>query len=657
MLMVFMSQPDFACNCHALWKYVKQHTDFETAWIIKKPAYYEILKERGIRCAVYDTVEANKIIEKANVLIANSYTFLNINKREDQLLVNVWHGSGVKAHDYYDHNLNPRHLIKLKNYFGKVDLMCVHSLDDRFKLAAMLNFDLRKIYVTGQPRLDCVKKSAGKGILKKVLGEKISRYEHLIFFAPSYRSNMSCHAGKIFSDNIFRLDDFDNQALDEFLTRNHAALVYKLHPIEQTAFLGRSFEMSEHCYELTDEMLFKKDVRYDEILNSFDVMVSDYSSIVYDYLLLNRPVVYLLPDFEEYKNAKGFVFHNISLYMPGEKVYDFKNLLSALDEAFVNPDKYIDLRNNVLLNRFDYTDDGSAERCFQQIMNFKKLNDEYIPYQSDAKTVPPTVTEQIAKYVDSSKYYLIDSRKKYDDKEKLLDEINSAEKVYYITSEIPPEFRSVSAKNSYRIVDIELFEEMKNNPKVNIAHIMGGVDYEKFCVESTTAENKKKRIGFAGTIDNRIYFSMVQCICEEFSDCEVVFAGTIIGDYPAWLGGFDNLTYIEAEYDKLPEIISSFDVTILPIFGGHKKTVPIELYQYLACGKNVVASEIENLPECEAVFTGKSTSEVIDNIRLILSGDLQEKNVEAARTVALEYDWKKVAKDMTEDKYNYSFTK
>ena len=106
----------------------------------------------------------------------------------------------------------------------------------------------------------------------------------------------------------------------------------------------------------------------------------------------------------------------------------------------------------------------------------------------------------------------------------------------------------MSAKNSYRIVDIELFEEMKNNPKVNIAHIMCGVDYEKFCVESTATENKKKRIGFAGTIDNRIYFSMVQCICEEFSDCEVIFAGTIIGDYPAWLGGFDNLTYIEAEY-------------------------------------------------------------------------------------------------------------
>ena len=584
MLIVFMSQPDFACNCHALWKYIKQNTDYETAWIIKKIEYYQILQERGIKCAVYDTVEANEIISRADILIANSYTFLNINKREDQLLVNLWHGSGVKAHDYYDHNLNPRHMIKLKNYFDKVDLMCVHSLDDRFKLAAMLNFDLRKVYVTGQARLDCVVKSHGKSILKKIFGEKILQYDHLIFFAPSYRSNMSCHAGKIFSDNIFRLDDFDNNVLDEFLKKHNAAIIYKLHPIEQTAFAGRNFNMSEHCYEMTDSILFEQDVRYDEILNSFDVMVSDYSSIVYDYLLLNRPIVYLLPDFEEYKNSKGFVFNNISLYMPGEKAYDFENLLKALAEAFDNPDKYADLRNNVIMNRFDYTDDRSAERCFKQIMGFTKLRDGYIPYQSDIRTVMPTVAEQIEGYVDNDKYFIIDSRKTYENRKQVIDKIERAQRVYYITSEIPSKFRSVSVRNSYKIVDMELYNEVKNNPKVNIAYIMGGVDYNKFCTKSKMVKNGKKRIGFAGTIDNRIYFSMVQCICEEFSDCEVVFAGTIVGDYPAWLGGFDNLTYTETEYDKLPEIISTFDVAILPFFGGHKKTVPVELFQYLAGG-------------------------------------------------------------------------
>lgn len=655
MLIVFMSQPDFACNCHALWKYIKQNTDYETAWIIKKIEYYQILQERGIKCAVYDTVEANEIISRADILIANSYTFLNINKREDQLLVNLWHGSGVKAHDYYDHNLNPRHMIKLKNYFDKVDLMCVHSLDDRFKLAAMLNFDLRKVYVTGQARLDCVVKSHGKSILKKIFGEKILQYDHLIFFAPSYRSNMSCHAGKIFSDNIFRLDDFDNNVLDEFLKKHNAAIIYKLHPIEQIAFAGRNFNMSEYCYEMTDSILFEQDVRYDEILNSFDVMVSDYSSIVYDYLLLNRPIVYLLPDFEEYKNSKGFVFNNISLYMPGEKAYDFENLLKALAEAFDNPDKYADLRNNVIMNRFDYTDDRSAERCFKQIMGFTKLRDEYIPYQSDIRTVMPTVAEQIEGYVDNDKYFIIDSRKTYENKKQVIDKIERAQRVYYITSEIPSKFRSVSVRNSYKIVDMELYNEVKNNPKVNIAYIMGGVDYNKFCTKSKMVKNGKKRIGFAGTIDNRIYFSMVQCICEEFSDCEVVFAGTIVGDYPAWLGGFDNLTYTEAEYDKLPEIISTFDVAILPFFGGHKKTVLVELFQYLAGGKSVVASDMPNLPECEAIFISKSTSEAIEHIKQILAGNLSEKNEECAKAVALKYDWKEIAKELIQGKYNYCF--
>lgn len=49
-------------------------------------------------------------------------------------------------------------------------------------------------------------------------------------------------------------------------------------------------------------------MRYTEILNAFDVMISDYSSIVFDYLLLDRPVIYLIPDYEEYRSQRGFVF-------------------------------------------------------------------------------------------------------------------------------------------------------------------------------------------------------------------------------------------------------------------------------------------------------------------------------------------------------------
>ena len=653
MFIVFMSQPDFSCNPYALWKYISDNTDFETAWIVKKINSYQILKKRGIMCAVYDTIEFYEIISRADIIIQNSYTYLNIDKREEQLLVNLWHGSGVKAHDYYDHNLNPRHVIKLKNYFAKVDLMCVHSLDDRFKLSAMLHFDLRKMYVTGQPRLDCVVSSNGKKKIAEIFGEKINQYQKLIFFAPSYRSNMSCHAGKIYSDNIFRLDDFDNNLLNEFLVKNNAAIIYKLHPIEQTAFSGRTFSMNERCFELTDNMLFEHDIRYGELLNAFDIMVSDYSSIAYDFLVLNRPIVYLLPDFNEYKNAKGFVFNNIDTYMPGEKVYSFHELLKGLANAFSKPNEYKGARENVILNRFDYTDEKSTERCFNQIMNFKKICDDYTPYQSAPETIVPSIAEHICEHIDDENILIIDSRKEYSNKEELLQKIEKAQKVYYITSEIPSKFRSVSVRNSYKIQDLNLYYLLREIPKVNIAYIMGGVDYKKFSSAKFSGKKDKIRIGFAGTIDNRIYFSMVQCICEEFVDCEVVFAGTIVGDYPAWLNGFSNMKYVEATYDELPEIISSFDVAILPFFGGHRKTVPSELFQYLACGKNVVTSDMPNIPDGNAIYKSISVSEAIDNIRMILS--MEKENNISARDIGREFDWSNIAKDLLNDKYNYHF--
>lgn len=653
MFVVFMSQPDFACNPHALWSYITKNTDFDTAWIVKKAISYNTLTERGIKCAVYDSIDANAIISDADIIVANSYTYLDIPKKDSQLLVNLWHGSGVKAHDYYDHDLNPRHAIKLKKYFEKVDLMCVHSLDDRFKLSAMLYFDLRKIYVTGQPRLDCVTGADGRKNLEKLFGEEMDQYQHFIFFAPSYRANMSCHAGKIYSDNIFRLDDFDDEKLAEFLTDRNAALIYKLHPIEQTAFSGRDFALNDSCYELTDKMLFEHDIRYDEVLNCFDVMISDYSSIVFDYLLLDRPIVYLLPDYEEYKNKKGFVFSNIDAYMPGEKAHDFDTLLKALKNAFDRPDQYADARKNVILNRFDYTDGKSAERCFRQIVGYEKINDEYVPYERDPRTIMPSVADHICQHIHDESILLIDSTKKFDDKEALFKAIGKAERVYYITSEIPSRFRSVSVINSYKIADLELYYSLIGMTEVHIAYVTGGVDYDLFSSATFSGCKTKVRIGFAGTIDNRIYFSMVHCICETFADCDIIFAGTIIGDYPAWLNGFDNLTYIEAAYDELPEIISSFDVAILPFFGGHRKLVPVELLQFLACGKTVVTSDMPNLPECDAIYNSASITEAIDNIRFILSRDSGGENAGNARAIAKEYDWEKISERLLDNKYNY----
>lgn len=646
MLFVFMSQPDFACNPHALWKYIKENTNHDTGWIVKKNSSYDELKERGINCRLYDTLEGNHLIREADYVVMNSYTFQQLPKREGQVFVNLWHGSGIKAHDYFDHKMNEGQAARMRRYFEKVDLMCVQSLDDRFRLCAMLQYDLRRCYVTGQPRLDCVGNSEGKRKLEILFGERISGFDRLIFFAPSFRANMSTHSGSFCSDNIFRLDDYDDAEFKEFLEANHAGLIYKLHPIEQTAFSGREFLMNPYCIELTDEMLFRADIRYDELLNGFDVMMSDYSSIAYDFLVLDRPIVYLIPDYEEYKQERGFVFRNVGDYMPGPKAYTFNEMLDALGEALNTRDFYRQERDKIRRLRFDFSDEQSAKRCFEVVMNHKTgpERDETKPYVRDVRLKMPSSAQQIQSYVQDKDVVVIDSTKEIQDHEALLERCRNAKRVLYITGEIPNEYRRLSGRNFYRIADLEFYYRIQNCPNAEIVLINGGVDYHKFSEVQSVKFREKKRIGFAGTIDNRIFFAMVQFLCEAFPGFEVVFAGDILGDYPTWLKGYKNLRYVEASYDELPEMIQSFDVAILPFFGDHKKTVPTEFFQYLACGKPVVASDMPNLPRCRGVYVSKSVADSVKQVKKALEEREDKEIAEEAREIARQNDWGVIAK-------------
>lgn len=653
MLFVFMSQPDFACNPHALYEYIESNTEHETAWLIKKDEKYYELKKRGIRCALYDTMEGNRLLDSADFVIVNSYTFPRIPKREGQIFVNLWHGSGIKAHDFYNHDMNIEHARNLKHFCDKIDLMCVHSLDDRFKLSAQLHYDLRKCFVTGQARLDCVKMSNGKEKIERLFGEEMKAYKRLVFFAPSFRANSSSHSGTIFSENIFRVDDYDAVMLADFLKKNQAALIYKLHPIEQTAFSGREFDLSENCYELTDQMLFEKDIRYDELLNAFDVMISDYSSIAFDFLFLNRPIVYLIPDYKEYVAERGFVFHNVDMFMPGEKVFGFADMVGALQTAFDRPDQYRAERELVISQRFDFDDDQSSQRCFDTIVNFKKIPeiDEFqVENEQMMQLSYPTTAESMKKWIPKQ-YEVIDSVKEIPECFRL-DNINqnAKGKYVYITEEIPGEQRKLSGQSSTEICDIAYYYDLCKCPNVKICHVGGGVDYEMFSASCNLPKknDRRRRIGFAGTIDNRIYFSMVQCICEVFSDFDIIFAGELTR-IPVWLEGFENLHYVPVSYEELPEMIQSFDVAILPFFGEYKKTVPKEYFQYLACGKQVVASDMENLPDTVALYRSRSIGEAIENIKKALLNVDDTKVQESARMTAKMYDWEKVAEKVIEE--------
>ena len=63
-----------------------------------------------------------------------------------------------------------------------------------------------------------------------------------------------------------------------------------------------------------------------DFLNVVDVLITDYSSIYFDYLLLNRPIIFHMPDLEEYQKKRGFILDPLDEWTPGDMSTTIVNL-------------------------------------------------------------------------------------------------------------------------------------------------------------------------------------------------------------------------------------------------------------------------------------------------------------------------------------------
>ena len=93
-----------------------------------------------------------------------------------------------------------------------------------------------------------------------------------------------------------------------------------------------------------------------EFLAQTDALISDYSSVAVDYLIVDRPIAFALQDYEEYKRTRGFVFDDPRELMPGHHLYSFQELKLFLSDVSADKDPYRENRKqmfNVAITRSD----------------------------------------------------------------------------------------------------------------------------------------------------------------------------------------------------------------------------------------------------------------------------------------------------------------
>jgi len=198
-----------------------------------------------------------------------------------------------------------------------------------------------------------------------------SRFEKVLFWVPTYRQSEYLGYDDSHIETLVPLFcEEDYQDLNKILENYNICLIVKLHPV-QTAPEGTQRHFSHLNVYSHQEF---EDSEYDmyTLMAQVDGLIGDYSSASMQYLLLDNPLAFVVPDLEDYSRTRGLVFDTPEDYMAGHIIKSKKEFFAFLDDFAHDRDLYKDKRHLVCDKIYKYHDAKSCERIVK--LSGLKLN-------------------------------------------------------------------------------------------------------------------------------------------------------------------------------------------------------------------------------------------------------------------------------------------
>lgn len=301
-------------------------------------------------------------------LLRSRYLFchgemLAVMPTKKQISVNYWHGTPLKK-------INGM-LDKLGDY--KYDFFTyITAAAPMFRPVFAEAFGCRQeqVILSGHPRNDYLFRESQA---LEALGVRRGNYEKIYLWMPTYRKSrdgyiqdadaLCGHMGDIpLFQSVEELGE-----LNQFLENQRAFLFLKMHPAQNLSLLDERIRRFSNVCFLTNEDMRKAGVPLYSLVREADALITDYSSVYFDYLLLNRPIGFVLADMDSYEDHRGFVVRNPLDYMPGMKIYRKEEFYDFLSRTARGQDGYEKERRQVN-DRVNYYQDGeNCERLLEMI--------------------------------------------------------------------------------------------------------------------------------------------------------------------------------------------------------------------------------------------------------------------------------------------------
>ena len=337
---VFFSIPDYADNARALSEYLmsSNRSTFDVVWIVEDRNNLHLVDGcksyvRLNRFGIFKLRTLYHMMTAKYVCSTHKFPLPYSKKLKEQVYVRLWHGCGYKdktsrdgTHKVCDVAMVPGPLfIKPMAYFW--------------------NMNENDIIDLGYPRYDWLLKRSYKA--SSYMSQLKENAKKSVIWMPTFRNDKNGVFNETSEQSSFPLinDVSCWRQLDSVCRDNNILLLIKLH-VFQTDYDIPFAEMT-NVKSLNVKDYMSKGLPLYEVISETDALITDYSSVAIDYLVLDRPIAFCLDDFELYKKNRGFVFEDPLQYMPGHHLYNVEDLKCFIHDVAVGNDTHADERRRV----------------------------------------------------------------------------------------------------------------------------------------------------------------------------------------------------------------------------------------------------------------------------------------------------------------------
>ncbi len=378
----FCSFPDFSGNAKAMYEYMKKKraNNFNMVWIVYNEESFKKLSSKGIKSILIGTDEFKEYIPTTDIFFTTQGN-LDGDKTEKSLYIELWHGIGPKPVGYACKNPSAEDVRGYNNMRKIFDYVISPSDFWQTVFSAMFHVECNRIKSLGMPLFDYFVHSDGKSNLSKLLNTDVSKYSKLIMYMPTYKNGFNHNdVTNVNGENVFNFEKYDERELDDYLKKYNYLLCVKRHPGDNTIY---SVNETSNIRKINDSQLLELDLSVNEIINAFDLMITDYSSIGTEFLFLKRPVLYALGDFEEYNKNRGIWFSNMDFWTAGPKAVNIEELIKESHKLLTDNEYYKKEREEKYDLWFSDLKDGGCDRIYNFIFDSNNNIREDIKYYKD----------------------------------------------------------------------------------------------------------------------------------------------------------------------------------------------------------------------------------------------------------------------------------